>query len=594
MKHLSVNDIKQGEANSWDTLKKVLHVIGSYRYLLILSILLAGISVILQLYVPILFGNAIDAIIAQGNVDFDLIIHTLNRIILLVLLSSLAVYLMNRINNRMAYAVVRDIRAKAIRQIQVLPLSYLDGHSSGDIVSRMIADTDQLSDGLLLGFAQLFTGIVTIIATIAFMFSKNILITLLVVLATPLSFWIAKFIASHSYTMFRRQTKIRGDETSLIEEMVGNAKVVKAFGHEQKASEQFRAVNTQLKDAYQKATFYSSLTNPSTRFVNSVIYGLVALIGSFQIFAQGLTVGGLSAMLSYANQYMKPFNDISSVITELQNALACAARIFALIEEAPEKDAIDLQQDPSLIEALPKESVSIDHVSFSYRRDQKLIEDISLQAKPGMHVAIVGPTGCGKTTLINLLMRFYDADQGDIQLDGTSIYQMDRHALRKNYGMVLQDTWLKNGTVRDNINIGKPEAEDAEIIQAAKEAHSWEFIRRLPQKLDTVLQEDSLSQGQKQLLCITRVMLCRPSILILDEATSSIDTRTEIMIQKAFDQLMEGRTSFVVAHRLSTIRNADLILVMKDGRIIERGNHERLLAANGFYTNLYNSQFAKQ
>jgi ATP-binding cassette subfamily B protein len=594
MKHQTVNDIKQGEANSWDTLKKVMHVIGSYRYLLILSIVLAGVSVILQLYVPILFGNAIDAIIAQGNVDFNLVIHTLNRIILLVLLSSLAVYLMNRINNRMAYAVVRDIRAKAIRQIQVLPLSYLDGHSSGDIVSRMIADTDQLSDGLLLGFTQLFTGIVTIIATIAFMFSKNILITLLVVLATPLSFWIAKFIASHSYTMFRRQTKIRGDETSLIEEMVGNAKVVKAFGHEQKASEQFRAVNTQLKDAYQKATFYSSLTNPSTRFVNSVIYGLVALVGSFQIFAQGLTVGGLSAMLSYANQYMKPFNDISSVITELQNALACAARIFALIEEAPEKDAIDLQQDPSLIEALPKESVSIDHVSFSYRRDQKLIEDISLQAKPGMHVAIVGPTGCGKTTLINLLMRFYDANQGDIQLDGTSIYQMDRHALRKNYGMVLQDTWLKNGTVRDNINIGKPEAEDEEIIQAAKEAHSWEFIRRLPQKLDTILQEDSLSQGQKQLLCITRVMLCRPSILILDEATSSIDTRTEIMIQKAFDQLMEGRTSFVVAHRLSTIRNADLILVMKDGRIIERGNHEQLLAANGFYTNLYNSQFAKQ
>ncbi|MCH3962083.1 MAG: ABC transporter ATP-binding protein/permease [Solobacterium sp.] len=594
MKHPTIKDIKQGEVNSWDTLKKVLHVIGSYKYLLILSIVLAGISVILQLYVPILFGNAIDAIIAQGNVDFDLVIHTLSRIILLVLLSSLAVYLMNRINNRMAYAAVRDIRAKAIRQIQVLPLSYLDGHSSGDIVSRMIADTDQLSDGLLLGFTQLFTGIVTIIATIAFMFSKNILITLLVVLATPLSFWIAKFIASHSYTMFRRQTKIRGDETSLIEEMVGNAKVVKAFGHEQKASEQFREVNTQLKDAYQKATFYSSLTNPSTRFVNSVIYGLVALIGSFQIFAQGLTVGGLSAMLSYANQYMKPFNDISSVITELQNALACAARIFALIEERPEKDAIDLQQDPSLIEALPKESVRIDHVSFSYRRDQKLIEDISLQARPGMHVAIVGPTGCGKTTLINLLMRFYDADQGDIQLDGTSIYQMDRHALRKNFGMVLQDTWLKNGTVRDNISIGKPEAEDAEIIQAAKEAHSWEFIRRLPQKLDTVLQEDSLSQGQKQLLCITRVMLCRPSILILDEATSSIDTRTEIMIQKAFDQLMEGRTSFIVAHRLSTIRNADLILVMKDGRIIERGSHEQLLAANGFYTSLYNSQFAKQ
>ena len=581
--------------SSLDTLKKVLKAIGRYKYLLIISMILAAVSVILQLYVPVLFGDAIDGIIAAGNVDFTYITGYLWKIGVLVGAASISSYVMNRINNRMTYAVVRDIRSKAIRHVQVLPLSYLDAHSSGDIVSRIIADADQLSDGLLLGFTQLFTGVITIIATLGFMFSKNLLITFVVVLTTPISFFAAKFIATHSYKMFKAQSETRGEQTALIEEMIGSAKVVKAFSHEQQASDQFREINGRLKEYYRKATFYSSLTNPSTRFVNNLIYALVALIGAFQIFAGRLTIGGLSVMLNYANQYMKPFNDISSVVTELQNALACAARIFALIEEAPEKDAVDLNktEDTSSIDA-DKESVEIDHAYFSYVKDRKLIEDYSLCAKPGMHIAIVGPTGCGKTTMINLLMRFYDVDQGDIKLEGTSIYKMDRHALRRNYGMVLQDTWLKNGTVRDNINIGNPDATDEEIITAAKEAHSWEFIRRLPEKLDTVLNEDSLSQGQKQLLCITRVMLCLPPMLILDEATSSIDTRTEIMIQSAFDKLMEGRTSFIVAHRLSTIRNADVILVMKDGRIIEQGNHEQLMAANGFYTNLYNSQFVQE
>ena len=581
------------QANTKETLQKVLKAIASYKFLLIISILLAVVSVILQLYVPILFGDAIDGILAEGSVDFSLVGSYLYKIAVCILLASLASYLMNLLNNHMTYAVVRDIRAKAIRQIQVLPLAYLDAHSSGDIVSRVIADADQFSDGLLLGFTQLFTGVITIIATLGFMFSKNVWITLLVVLTTPVSFFVAKFIATHSYQMFKAQNETRGDQTALIEEMIGNAKVVKAFGHEEKASAQFREINTKLKNYSQKATFYSSLTNPSTRFVNNIIYAIVALAGVFAIFAGGLTVGGLSVMLNYSNQYMKPFNDISSVVTELQNALACAARLFALIDEAPEKDAVDItkEEDVSKVPA-DKESVSIEHVFFQYTKDKKLIEDYSLKASSGMHVAIVGPTGCGKTTMINLLMRFYDAASGDIKLDGTSIYQMDRHALRRNYGMVLQDTWLKNGTVRENINIGRPDAADEEIIMAAKEAHSWEFIRRLPGKLDAVLNEDSLSQGQKQLLCITRVMLCLPPMLILDEATSSIDTRTEVMIQSAFDKLMEGRTSFIVAHRLSTIRNADIILVMNDGKIIEQGNHEQLMAANGFYANLYNSQFA--
>lgn len=583
------------QAKTKSTLAKVLKAIGKYRFLLIMSIILAAVSVALQLYVPILFGDAIDGIIAGGRVDFGLVSFYLVRIAALVLLSALASYLMNRLNNRMTYAVVRDIRSKAIRRIQVMPLSYLDAHSSGDIVSRIIADADQLSDGLLLGFTQLFTGVITIVVTLVFMFSKNLLITLIVVAATPVSFLVAKFIATHSYTMFRAQTVTRGEQTALIEEMVGNAKIVKAFGHEEQSSAQFREINGRLRIYNKKATFYSSLTNPSTRFVNNILYAAVALAGCFQIFAARLTVGGLSVMLSYANQYMKPFNDISSVVTELQNALACADRIFELIEETPEKDAVDIAEpDTFTTPDSGSGEVDIDSVCFSYTKGKKLIEDFSLTARPGMHIAIVGPTGCGKTTMINLLMRFYDADSGDIRLNGTGIYSMERHALRKNYGMVLQDTWLKNGTVRDNINIGRPEASDDEIINAAKEAHSWEFIRRLPQRLDTVLSEDSLSQGQKQLLCITRVMLCLPPMLILDEATSSIDTRTEIMIQNAFDKLMEGRTSFIVAHRLSTVRNADIILVMKDGHIIEQGSHDQLIAAGGFYKNLYSSQFAAE
>ena len=589
----SGGEMSGDQAATGETLRKVLKVIGKYRILLIFSIILAAVSVILQLYVPILFGAAIDGIISRGNVDFRLVGYYLVRIAVFVLLSALASYIMNRLNNRITYAVIRDIRARAIRQIQVIPLSYLDAHSSGDIVSRIIADTDQLSDGLLLGFTQLFTGVVTIIATLAFMFSKNVLITAVVVLTTPVSFFAAKFIATHSYKMFHAQTRTRGDQTALIEEMIGNAKIVKAFGHEKEASDRFREINEELREFSRKATFYSSLTNPTTRFINNLIYAAVALIGCFQIFGNALTIGGLSVMLNYANQYMKPFNDISSVVTELQNALACAARIFALIEQEPEKDAVDITkaEDTSAMEP-GKESVEIDKVYFSYTKDRKLIEDFSLTARLGMHIAVVGPTGCGKTTMINLLMRFYDADAGDIRMEGTSIYKMDRHSMRRNYGMVLQDTWLKNGTVRENINIGKPDASDEEIILAAKEAHSWEFIRRLPKKLDTVLNEDSLSQGQKQLLCISRVMLCLPPMLILDEATSSIDTRTELMIQNAFDKLMEGRTSFIVAHRLSTIRGADIILVMKDGKIIEQGSHDSLMAANGFYTNLYNSQFA--
>lgn len=608
-------EMKGDRTSSMETFRKVMRVIGRYKILLVLSIVLAAFSVILQLYVPILFGDAIDGIIAKGRVDFGIVTYYLSRILVLIILSSVATWVMNMINNRMTYRVVRDIRAKAIRRVQVLPLSYLDAHKTGDIVSRVIADVDQLSDGLLLGFTQLFTGVVTIIATLIFMFSKNVAITLLVVVMTPISFFVAKFIADHSYVMFRHQTESRGEQTALIEEMVGSAKVVKAFGYEKRASERFAKVNGELKEYSQKATFFSSLTNPATRFVNSLIYALVALVGAFVILGGGLTVGGLSVMLSYANQYMKPFNDISSVVTELQNALACATRIFSLIEEEPEKDCVGVPEETvskghrdmqgigesgessgRMHEAVScgakSGTVDIDDVFFSYMKDHPLIENYNLHAKPGMRVAIVGPTGCGKTTMINLLMRFYDADKGDIRVDGESIYSMPRHELRQHYGMVLQDTWLKNGTVRDNINIGKPDATDEEIIAAAKEAHSWEFIRRLPQKLDTVLNEDSLSQGQKQLLCITRVMLKLPPMLILDEATSSIDTRTEILIQQAFDKLMEGRTSFIVAHRLSTIRSADIILVMKDGKIIEQGNHESLLNAGGFYAKLYNSQFS--
>ena len=584
---MSTKNKQPSNANSTETLWKVLRFIGRYRLLLILSIILAAVSVVLQLYVPVLFGDAIDQVVAEHQVNFQRMWYYLSRILVMVVVSSLATWIMNIINNRMTFRTVQDIRAKAIRHIQKLPLSYLDGHSTGDIISRVIADTDILSDGLLLGFTQLFSGIVTIIGTLIFMFSKNFWITLMVIVLTPLSFFVAKFISSRSFHMFRKQSDARGRQTALIEEMIGNKKIVQAFGYEDKSSARFAEINQELKECSQKAVFYSSLTNPSTRFVNNVIYAGVALVGAFMIPGGALTVGGLSVLLSYANQYMKPFNDISSVITELQNALACATRIFALLEEEPES------KDPEETISDVKGEVDIDNVSFRYVPDKKLIEDFNLHAEPGKRIAIVGPTGCGKTTFINLLMRFYDVTGGTISIDGHPINEISRHSLRSSFGMVLQETWIKNGTVRDNINIGKPDATDEEIIEAAKRSHSWEFIRRLPDKLDTMLKEDSLSQGEKQLLCITRVMLCLPPMLILDEATSSIDTRTELMVQEAFDRLMEGRTSFIVAHRLSTIRNADEILVMKDGSIIEQGSHEELMAKGGFYQNLYNSQFVK-
>lgn len=578
-------DTAQQKNSSMEILWKVLRFIGRYRFLLILSIVLASASVILQLYVPILFGDAIDEIVGEGQVNFDSMWYYLSRILVMVIVSGAATWIMNIINNRMTYNTVRDIRAKAIRHIQELPLSYLDQHSTGDIISRVIADTDILSDGLLLGFTQLFSGIVTIIGTLIFMLSKNVWITLLVIVLTPLSFFVAKFISGRSFQMFRKQSDARGRQTALIEEMIGNQKLVQAFGYEEKSSARFSQVNKELKEYSQKAVFFSSLTNPSTRFVNNVIYAAVALVGAFLIPGGYLTVGGLSVLLAYANQYMKPFNDISSVITELQNALACASRIFAFLEEAPESPDASGSVDNVQGE------VDIENVCFSYTPDKKLIENFNLHVSPGKRIAIVGPTGCGKTTFINLLMRFYDVNGGTISVDGHPVKELSRHALRKSYGMVLQDTWVKNGTVRENICIGKPDASEDEIIEAAKKSHSWEFIRRLPKGLDTVLKEDSLSQGQKQLLCITRVMLCLPPMLILDEATSSIDTRTEMMIQEAFDQMMEGRTSFIVAHRLSTIRNADTILVMKDGSIIEQGSHDELMKKGGFYENLYNSQF---
>ncbi|MCI1230782.1 MAG: ABC transporter ATP-binding protein/permease [Lactobacillus delbrueckii] len=578
---------------SWQAMKQLLPIIGRYRLLLFISIILAAVSVISQLYVPIIFGRAIDQIVGPGKVNFPAIGQDLVQILILVIVSAAATWLMGLINNKLTYRTVQDIREKAIRQLQLLPLSYLDQHPSGDIVSRIIADTDQLSDGLLLGFSQLFSGLITIVATLAFMLSQSVEITLLVLVLTPLSFIVARFIASRSYQMFRKQSQTRGEQTSLIEEMVSGVKVVKAFGYEKTASSRFAEINHRLQEYSQQATFYSSLANPATRFINSLIYALVALAGAFAIMGGRLTVGGLSVLLNYSNQYMKPFNDISSVITELQNAAACAGRVFELINEEPEADPVDLNKaDGDLLE-VKTGSVVFDHVNFSYQADKPLIRDFNLTAKPGMRVALVGPTGCGKTTTINLLMRFYDVDSGRIYLGGRNIKDMSRHALRKNFGMVLQDTWLEEGTVRDNLAYGKEDATDEEIIAAAKAAHSWGFIRRLPQGLDTPLSADSLSAGQKQLLCITMVMLLDPPMLILDEATSSIDTRTEMLIQAAFDKLMQGRTSFVVAHRLSTVVNADLILVMKDGQIIERGKHADLLARGGFYSQLYRSQFAK-
>lgn len=577
------------------TLKKVLKYVQRHGFFMVLSILFAAITVALTLYTPILIGDAIDLIVGKGQVDFAGIAAILIKTGIIIGITALIQWLMNSINNRITYHVVRDIRNEAFRKIEILPLSYIDAHPYGDIVNRVIADADQFADGLLMGFTQLFTGIVTILGTLFFLFSISWQIAIVVVIVTPLSLFIARFIANRTYRMFRVQSETRGQQTAFIDEMIGNQKVVQAFSHEGEALEEFDRINDRLADCSLRATFYSSLTNPCTRFVNSVVYAGVALAGALICIATAgavnpFTIGQLSACLSYANQYTKPFNEISGVVTELQNALACASRLFELIEEEPQipepADAVEL--------ADVKGSVELNDVSFSYVPDRKLIEGLNLSVKPGQRIAIVGPTGCGKTTIINLLMRFYDVNSGSITVEGTDIRNATRNSLRSSYGMVLQETWLRSGTIRDNIVMGKPDATDEEIIAAAKASHAHSFIKRLPQGYDTVITEDggSLSQGQKQLLCITRVMLCLPPMLILDEATSSIDTRTEIKIQDSFAKMMNGRTSFIVAHRLSTIREADVILVMKDGHIIEQGNHEELLAKNGFYANLYNSQFA--
>lgn len=571
---------------SKDTLRQLMRYLSGHRLLLILSLLFALSSVLLQLYVPILFGDAIDNLVGKGNVNSASLGVYLIKILVCVGTSALFVYLMNLINNRITYTVVKDIRNDLIEHIQKLPLSYLDSHTSGDIVSRVITDTDVLSDGLLLGFTQLFSGVITILATIYFMFSKNIWISLIVILLTPLSFLVSSFISSRSFNLFRAQSAARGDETALIDEMVSGMKVVKGYGYEERAAERFTSLNDKLASASKSAIFYSSLANPSTRFVNNIIYAVVALVGIILIPKGALTVGGLAVMLSYANQYMKPFNDISSVVTELQNSFACASRVFELINEKEEPE------DEKAVLNEVEGNVEIDNVSFSYDKSKSLIENLSLKADKGTRVAIVGPTGCGKTTIINLLMRFYDPDRGTIRIDEKDILSVSRHSLRASYGMVLQETWIKNGTVRDNITFGKPDATEEEIEKAIEEAHCSDFIAALPEGLDTPLTESSLSEGQKQLLCIARVMLTHPPMLILDEATSSIDTRTELLVQSAFDTLMEGRTSFVVAHRLSTIRNATIILVMNNGKVIEQGNHDELMARDGFYAKLYNSQFA--
>lgn len=576
--------------NNKEIIKKVLDYIGKYKIFLLLSIILAAISVALTLYIPILTGNAVDCILGPGQVDFAGILVILKKMAVIILLTAIVQWLMNACNNKITYQVIRDVRDEAFRKLEILPLKYIDSHAHGDIVSRIIADVDQFSDGLLMGFTQLFTGVITIIGTLLFMISINVTTTLIVVVLTPLSFFIANFIAKRTFKMSKLQSETRGEQTALIDEMIGNEKVVKAFGREEKVIEQFDEVNNRLEKASVKAIFFSSLTNPCTRFVNSLVYADVGIVGAFLAIRGRISVGQLSSFLSYANQYTKPFNEISGVVTELQNAIACAGRIFEFIEKEPQipdaEDAIVLKQ--------PKGEIDIQDVAFSYTEDQKLITDLNLHVKPGQRVAIVGPTGCGKTTVINLLMRFYDVNKGSIQVDGVDIRKLTRDSLRKGYGMVLQETWLKSGTIKDNIIMGKPDATMEEVIAAAKASHAHSFIKRLPNGYDTVISEDggSLSQGQKQLLCITRVMLCLPPILILDEATSSIDTRTEIKIQKAFATLMEGRTSFIVAHRLSTIREADIILVMKDGNIIEQGNHETLLAKGGFYANLYQSQFS--
>lgn len=578
------------KATQMETLKQVLNYIRKYWFLVGLSILLAAATVILTLYVPILTGDAVDLLLGKGAVDFGAVFAIMKKIALAMVITAVAQWVMNTCNNHITYHVVKDIREDAFQRLEQLPLKYLDAHAYGDIVSRVVADVDTFADGLLMGFTQLFTGVLTILCTLGFMLVTNVPIALVVVCITPVSFLVARFIATRTFSMFKLQSETRGEQTSLIEEMVGNQKIVKTFSREEAVKEEFAEINDRLQKCSLKAIFFSSITNPATRFVNSLVYAGVGIFGAFVAIRGGISVGRLSCFLSYANQYTKPFNEISGVVTELQNALACAARIFELIHEEPQVP----DNENALVLKDAQGNVKLENVYFSYVPDKKLIENFNLEVKPGQRVAIVGPTGCGKTTVINLLMRFYDVDSGKIMVDGTDIRDITRGSLRTSYGMVLQETWLRAGTIRDNIRMGKPDATDEEVKEAAKAAHAHSFIKRLPDGYDTVITEDggSLSQGQKQLLCIARVMLCLPPMLILDEATSSIDTRTELKIQNAFATMMEGRTSFIVAHRLSTIQEADIILVMKDGNIIEQGNHETLLAQGGFYATLYNSQFA--
>lgn len=572
-----------------EVLKKVLRYMRRYWFYLAISILLAAITVASTLYIPLLTGDAVDCIVGKGHVDWAGVFAVLKQMAIVIGVTALAQWGMNICNNKLTYQIVRDIRNEAFAKLEILPLKYIDRKSTGEIVSRIIADVDQFADGLLMGFTQLFTGVITILGTIGFMLSVNVGITFVVLLVTPISWLVASFIAKHTFDMFRKQSETRGEQTALIDEMIGNQKVVQAFGHEQKAMDRFDEINGRLQKYSLRAIFFSSITNPSTRFVNSLVYTGVGITGALAAVSGRMSVGQLTCFLSYANQYTKPFNEISGVITELQNAIACAGRVFELIEEEPQTP------EPENVKVLTdvEGNVCLQNVRFAYRPDQKLIENLNLTVKPGERVAIVGPTGCGKTTLINLLMRFYDVDDGSIQVEGTDIRMLTRNSLRAAYGMVLQDTWLRSGTVKENLLIGKPDATDEEIVEAAKLSHAHSFIKRLPKGYDTFIGEDGggLSQGQKQLLCITRLMLCHPAMLILDEATSSIDTRTEMKIQNAFAKLMEGHTSFIVAHRLSTIREADVILVMRDGQIVEQGNHKTLLAQNGFYAKLYNSQF---
>ena len=572
------------------TLKEVICRLGRYRIFLVFSILLATVSVALTLYIPKLTGHAVDYVIGKGEVNFPGVIQVMIQIGVCTLITALAQWLMNVCNNKMTYQIVRDIRNEAFDKIEQLPLKYIDGHPYGEVVSRVIADVDQFSDGLLMGFTQLFTGIAMIVGTFCFMLSVNVSITFVVVLITPVSFFVANFIAKRTFRMFRLQSEIRGEQTGLIDEMIGNQKVVQAFGRGEDATERFDEVNKRLQEASLRATFFSSITNPATRFVNSLVYTGVGITGAFAVVRGAMSVGQLSSFLSYANQYTKPFNEISGVVTEFQNAIACAQRVFTLIDEEPQIPEPEHAVHLTDIDG----NVKVEDVSFSYLPGQHLIEDFNLEVKPGQRIAIVGPTGCGKTTLINLLMRFYDVNAGSIKVEDIDIREMTRKSLRAGYGMVLQETWLKTGTIRENIAMGRPDATEEEIVEAAKASHIHNYIRRLPKGYDTWITEDGggLSQGQKQLLCIARVMLCRPPMLILDEATSSIDTRTEIKIQQAFAKLMEGRTTFIVAHRLSTIREADVILVMKDGKIIEQGNHEVLMKKEGFYHHLYESQFS--